>query len=153
MKTIILEDGTKVDISEESYKAFQTAAKKTSFEKWQEIVDNQSSVFLNDVSRIMKIERNETAPNNRNVVKTETQAKSILAYAQLIWLRDDVRGGWVPDWTEGSSKYVIYNFQNIIGATTITATCELLAFQTKEIRDQFLTDHKELIQQYFDGLK
>lgn len=151
MKTITLEDGTKVEISEESYKAFQTAVKKTSFEKWQETTEEQQCVCIDLHSNIVELGLGRGADEKSiNIVKTETQAKSILAYAQLIWLRDDVRGDWLSK--DGICDWVIINNGRLTLGNYIY-TVSFLSFQTGKIASQFLSDHKELIQQYFDGLK
>ena len=46
---------------------------------------------------------------DRSTFKTEKQAKSALAYAQLTQLMalPEYNGDWVPDWTDNNMKFII----------------------------------------------
>jgi len=91
-----------------------------------------------------------SVPAFRNLFVTENQAKSALAMAQLSQLMKHVNGGWVPDWgLDGEEKYCIRCYKNGIELVSFILINQFLAFKTPEIRNQFLRDHKELIEQYF----
>lgn len=92
-----------------------------------------------------------TEYNNRNIFATESQAKSALAMAQLSQLMKHVNGDWVADWTDANKfKYVIKRFGQTILTATNERTYMFLAFPTSAIRDQFLSDHEQLIKTYFE---
>ena len=52
----------------------------------------------------------------KNIFKTEKQAKSALAYAQLTQLMalPEYNGDWVPDWTDNNMKFIIRAYGNEI---------------------------------------
>lgn len=69
-----------------------------------------------------------------------------LALCQLIQLRDCYNDGWQPDWTNGNiTKYCItYNADRMITVEFYTKHC-ILAFKTKELRDEFYSNFIDLI--------
>lgn len=74
--------------------------------------------------------------------------KPMLALCQLLVCREVYRQGWKPNWTNGDeNKYcIIHNNTKIIGTINVT-TSRILSFQSAEIRDQFLENFKELIEE------
>lgn len=52
---------------------------------------------------------------------------------------------WEPDWTDSNSKFIIQTFKNEVGYWSTENTSRLLAFPTKEMRDAFYEDFKDLI--------
>lgn len=55
---------------------------------------------------------------------------------------------WKPDWTDSTIKYVLtFSVNNIIRTTTLHYNY-ILAFPTKEMRDLFYENFKELINSY-----
>lgn len=67
-------------------------------------------------------------------------------FIKLIVLRDIYRDGWIPDWNDHDVKFAIYNNSNKIDITTQINHVRFLSFQTKEIRDEFLTNFRCLIE-------
>lgn len=83
---------------------------------------------------------------NTNVFPTREEAEACLALSQLLQWRNKYNEGWKPDWENGSEpKYVIYFQANLIYLNTNTHTSSILSFKTKEIRDKFLEDFRDLI--------
>ena len=92
---------------------------------------------------------------NKNTFATEKQALSSLAAAQLSQLMKDVNGDWVADWVfinknTTNKKHYLYRFMGEIAIEWGYKNYHFLSFPTEEIRDTFLKNHKELIEQYFE---
>lgn len=99
--------------------------------------------------------RRDITPNgkdNRNIFATELQARSARAMAQIsqIMANDPRFGGIVTDeeWNDSTEKYVIYRGSNQIYVNTAIYYYSFLAFHTKEQRDLFLEENKDLVKDY-----
>ncbi len=84
---------------------------------------------------------------NKDLIFTRQRAQAMLAFIQLIRIRDYVNGDWVADWESLSCKYYIYTAQNKINTGKECIFARPLAFKTAEIRDQFLTSFRGLIEE------
>lgn len=85
---------------------------------------------------------------NENVFVTEEQAKAAIALAQLSQLREVYRQGWVPDWNNtNQAKYSIMKMSGYLNTNLIWASAHYLVFQSMEIRDQFLNNFRDLIEE------
>ena len=84
--------------------------------------------------------------NRKGFIKDKKVAKAYAVLPQLIRLVDEYNGGWKPNWKDGYDKYCINSHQNIISKYSSTYTNMILAFKTTEIRDEFLKDHRDLIE-------
>jgi hypothetical protein len=76
----------------------------------------------------------------------DNMAEAFKALAKLIWLRDYYNEGWQPDWEDDEWKYFIEYYR---GKLSVERTCgnnRVLAFKSKEIRDKFLEEQKELLE-------
>lgn len=80
MKTITLENGQKVEISEESYNALAKAVKE---ETWEEIYNE----YLNE---------------NNNLHSVNTVEVKISAIKKLLITAKYLNGDWKPDWNNGN---------------------------------------------------
>ena len=89
---------------------------------------------------------------DRSTFKTEKQAKSSLAYAQLTQLMalPEYNGDWVPDWSDGATKFVIRRGVNTIDFDNYANTHHFLAFKTEKIRDKFIENNYDLLKEYFE---
>lgn len=78
---------------------------------------------------------------------------SFIALAKLIKLRDCYRQGWAPNWKSSKNfKYIIlYYLGRVDTGTTQYQSC-VLSFQTKELRDKFLDNFRDLIEEAKDLL-
>ena len=90
--------------------------------------------------------------DNHNIFATELQARSALAMAQIsqIMANDPRFGGIVTDeeWNKGTEKQVIYRRSNQIRVDIAFRYHNFLAFHTKEQRDLFLEENKDLVKDY-----
>lgn len=70
------------------------------------------------------------------------------ALRKLIILRDYYNEGWQPDWNNDTiKKYRIINFGNCICTTdNSNRISTVLSFKSKEIRDKFREEQKELLE-------
>lgn len=70
----------------------------------------------------------------------------IMALCQLLECRHVYRKGWEPDWEDDSTKYYIEYFDGEIDIDQNLHFSRVLSFQSKEIRDKFLENFKDLIE-------
>lgn len=117
---------------------------------------NNDERFISDFSNICTmtikaIRTNRNISEDKNLLPSEKAAKQHLALMQLHQLRDCYRQGWVPDWTDYNiSKYVIINANETICIDIHISRSRFLAFQSKELAEEFLTNFKDLIEQAGD---
>ena len=100
--------------------------------KWEDLYEVKGW-FVDFHSDVVTSGSMRTGDNVKNRFPTKEEAEACLALAQLCQLRDRYNDGWKPNWEDGTKKYTIY-FNKI------------LAFKTKELRDKFLENFKELIE-------
>ena len=96
-------------------------------------------------------ETNEES-TDRSTFKTEKQAKSALAYAQLTQLMalPEYNGDWAPDWTDDEIKFIIRRYGDKIDIDYYTNAYYPISFKSEEIRDNFLENNCDLLKEYFD---
>lgn len=87
--------------------------------------------------------------NNQNTFATKNQARSALAMAQLSQLMKVYNDGWVPDWSDNESKYVINYFDHYIDRDYVLHSASFLAFKTEALCTLFLENFPDLIKEYF----
>ncbi len=107
--------------------------------------------WVNSASDIRMADRG-ALPNDKNVFKTEKQAKSSLAYAQITQLMalPCYNGDWIPDWENGLfDKYSLIRRSNAFELILRCDTFATITFKSKEVRDSFLKNHEDLLRQYF----
>lgn len=74
--------------------------------------------------------------------------KPMLALCQLLVCREVYRQGWKPNWTnENENKYCIINGSNKIETTINASISKVLSFQSEEIKDKFLENFNDLIEE------
>ena len=90
--------------------------------------------------------------SEKGTYKTEKQAKSALAYAQLTQLMalPEYNGDWVPDWDDDECKYTIRRYENVIGVHYSINIHHTISFKSEEIRDKFLENNLDLLKEYFE---
>lgn len=69
------------------------------------------------------------------------------AYWKIIGEEKGLDKPWEPVWTKDTDKFVIYTHDNAIRLNRFLLGHTVLAFPTKEIRDDFYENFKELIEQ------
>lgn len=109
--------------------------------------------YINANSQLRGETTSYTSELNKNIFKTEEQALSCLAKAQLSQLLAEYNGDWKPDFTDGRDrKYIIIKYDNNIGIDWSYKNNDFLIFKTKEKAEKFLELHRELIEQYYGDI-
>ena len=142
IKSIRLSTKEEIDLVKSKYpKLFQ--------KKWDDF-GTVDGYYIDYSSNVRKIYIN-ACKYNRNIIPTEKEANAILALMQLIQWRDKANGQKLEEWCDWNSaaqiKYCIYKFKNNIDRNNYIYYNCILAFKTEEIRDQFMIDHKNLIEE------
>lgn len=119
---------------------------KKEFPKTWEELERISGTYLTIEGNLIHANDFEAKIFNKNIFKTEEQAKAVIAMAQLSQLMHVYNDGWVADWKNTNEcKYCLFFHSNkIIKATFSDARC-FLAFKTSEIRDEFAKNFESLI--------
>lgn len=90
---------------------------------------------------------------SKHIFKTEKQALSALAYAQLTQLMalPCYNGDWVPNWDDpNQQKYCITRMKYNIVELDYSGYFSFLAFKSKKVRDEFYHNHMDLIKQFYE---
>ena len=85
-----------------------------------------------------------------NWLPSEQAARQHLALMKLHQLRDCYRQGWVPAWKSREEKYCVSNYGNGYDVEYSETAPFFLAFQSKEIAEEFLSNFRDLIEQADD---
>ena len=108
--------------------------------------------WVNSASDIIRMDDRAAVSADKNVFKTEKQAKSALAYAQITQLMalHCYNGDWTPDWENGLfDKYSLIRKDNAIELILRSDTFSPITFKSKEAQESFLKNHEDLLRQYF----
>lgn len=118
-------------LSTKPYKVdLQGFEQKAPVPTFEEVVKDKNYIYLPE---------NLVAPNKELADATK-------ALLKLLFLRDYYNEGWKPNWKNDECKYFIECY---LGELDINRTCgnsRVLAFKSKEIRDKFLEEQKELLE-------
>ena len=127
---------------------------KPLIKRWRDDYSKSISGYIIDNNSIIYKRTNITnGSSNYNLFATKKQAKSAFAMAQIsqIIANDERFGGVVADeeWnTNTSFKYIIERYGNNFRTDCYYNTHHFLAFHTREQRDLFLEENKDLIKDY-----
>lgn len=77
---------------------------------------------------------------------SEELANATVALLKLLFLRDYYNEGWKPNWKDNGDKHCIILYKGEFTTIGYSFTFEVLHFKTKEIRDKFLEEQKELLE-------
>jgi len=117
-------------------------------DSWEQL-DEIDGYYIEEVSCISKTSFSIiTSVVNKNVFKTQKQAKSTLAYAQLTQLMYDC-GDCDVDWGKSNSKYCLEIYENQLSIQVYSNTFNFLTFNTLEIAAEFMEKHEGLIKQFY----
>jgi len=150
MKAKIIIDGKECEIvlTEEQKTEIEKISKK-SVKRWEDLA-SLTGFYIDEKSQIKCIGAMTAHNINRHCFATKNQAKGVLAMAQLSQLMKAVNRDWKADWEDSyQTKGTIDFIEGNIVSNYHRIHAQFLAFPTIEIRDQFLEDHKELIETYF----
>ena len=81
-----------------------------------------------------------------NFIKDKEIAEAYSVLPKLIRLMNKYNEGWKPDYKYSDSKFGIYNFKDDLSLFESCYASRILIFKTAEIRNNFLKDHKDLIE-------
>lgn len=79
-------------------------------------------------------------------VPSEELADATIALLKLLFLRDYYNKGWQPNWKNDEWKYFIECYQGELNIDRTFRNSRVLIFKSKEIRDKFLKEQKELLE-------
>ena len=83
---------------------------------------------------------------DKNVLPNKKSAEGHLAAMQLEQLRNRYRQGWKPNWKDSENKYVIEYDDDNLSSDNYKHCNRFLSFQSREIRDLFVKNFKDLIE-------
>ena len=140
-KAVYNEETQKVEIVRmELPKTWEEYCKQNPIVDWE--------YFINERSEIGEIRKREKNPEtDKSTIQTKDMAEAFIALMQLVQLRDCYRQGWTPNWSQPYKRYCIYCEYNRVFPFDNTFNSRVLSFQSKEIRDEFLKNFKDLIEQ------
>ena len=107
--------------------------------------------YISSLSYVVQF-NNNCAKGDNATFKTEKQAKSALAYAQLTQLMalPEYNGDWVPDWNDEDIKFIIRRYGNVIDVDYYSNIYHHISFKSEKIRDKFLENNYDLLKEYFE---
>lgn len=147
-KEIIIPQGWEIDKVEDN-KIILKESNKELPKTWEECCELLGEgEYINNESIICNYTPHCGASKaNENILPTDL-GKPMLALCQLLVCREVYRQGWKPNWTDYNEiKYCIEQVKNWITKETYTITAKVLAFQSAEIRDEFLENFRDLIEE------
>ena len=152
--TIKIPDGYEIDNEKSTFTniVFKPIACKYP-KSWREafIGSRICGYWIGNQSEIREANR-KAIYSDKNVFKTEKQAKSALAYAQITQLMalPCYNGDWVPDWNEAITKYCIERTNKNLKKSEHCHLFIPICFKSSEVRDAFLQNNEKLLKQYFE---
>ena len=151
---IEIPDGYEVDKDKSTFTKIVFKPIEPKYPKsWEDaFIDNPiRGYWVNNFSDIRTAGR-EAVANDKNVFKTEKQAKSALAYAQITQLMalPCYNGDWTPDWEFTSpKKYCPRAINGRISYCHEYTNFNHIAFKDYDTYEAFLKNHEDLLRQYF----
>lgn len=149
MKTLKIEipQGYEIDKEKSTFESIVfKEIKKRLPKNWEEL-DRVQGYYIQSNSRVNRLSVGANHSRNQNVFATKEQAEASIAMAQLSQLMKVYNDGWEPDFNDDKEKYVIFFKNNNICVNYLFKTQCFLLFKNLEIRDLFLENFRELIEQ------
>ena len=137
------------EMAESIYKDFPELKASMVVDSWEDL-PRIYGFFINDDSKIIECNLiTNFVKEHKNVFKTKKQADSALAYAQLTQLMADC-GDCDVDWSkENRLKYCIEAANKVIESGEYSIYFCFLAFNTENIRNEFMEKHQLLIKTFY----
>ena len=146
-KEIIIPQGWEVD-KVEGNKIILKESKKELPKTWEECITKIKDLeYISNNGGIYKLDFNADMVTNQINDIPIGLGKPILALMQLLVCREVYRQDWKPNWEDNKIKYCIERVENCITEETYTLTARVLSFQSAEIRDEFLKNFRDLIEE------
>lgn len=119
--------------------------------RWEDL-ETVDGWYVDEVSGVRDF-YGTTRDVNKNVFATEQQARSFgIIYPQLTQLMKVYRNGWEPDWSVANAKYCVALQEGKLMVVTVFISNQPITFPTADIAEQFLTDHRDLITEFYKGM-
>ena len=149
LKELALQAFTEEELKDALPKTWKEFCKYNNVKELECFIAFDSTIKHTPAQSHLKVHRDSN--EDRNLLVTEESAKAHLALMQLEQLRDCYRNGWVPDWTDArTSKYTIYSVNGRLEKHGVYQERRFISFQTQELRDKFLNNFKDLIEEAKD---
>ena len=104
--------------------------------------------FINERSEIDEVRKRERNPlTDMSTIRLREMAIAFRALMQLIQLRDCYWQGWKPDWKDKKNKFSIEIIDGEITTYWDNRRSRILSFQSIEVRDEFMENFRDLIEQ------
>ena len=119
---------------------------------WEEFCKNnpvkKNEYFIDGNGEIICAAEKHRTTNLKNTLPNKEIAEAFLALMQLVQLRDCYRQGWTPDWSDDEQpKYSVITSSGEVSVDTRIVTNGVLSFQSEEIRNEFLNNFRDLIEE------
>lgn len=117
---------------------------------WKEFCNNHPNYanewYVTSYGNISFVSPDEyTATRTPAYLATKEDAEGILAFIQLIRLRDEWIGDWEPDWAGKSSKFCIAYQSDMPAVIEWTTFQHALSFPKQDLAIEFLNCFRDLI--------
>ena len=145
--TLQLPEGYKLDTEKST--PLNIVLKKIEQKRWEDFGEVKG-YYITYRCFIGYCEVKNSVPETKHVIPTEKEAKAVLALIQLMQWRDKANGEKLEDWCDwedsGKTKSTIRNINNILRGGVSCSINAILTFKTPQIRDQFMIDHRDLLE-------
>ena len=112
---------------------------------WEEL-ESVDGYYITAIADVKYTKTSQIGNKNKDIFKTEEQAKAAIAMAQLSQLMHVYNDGWVANWSDsGYNKYTIEIYNEKIYRGAYLECRKFLAFKTAQIRNEFLKNFESLI--------
>lgn len=113
---------------------------------WEECYQRIGSVeYIGDSAYVSELEKSSKPSNENKNEIPRGLGKPLLALMQLLICRDVYRKGWKP--TSNDECYCICNCEGTLNPASIIYCTRVLSFQSEEVRDEFLNNFRDLIEE------
>lgn len=139
-------EGYEIDREKSTFEhiVFKEVSKKFP-SKWEDL-PILKGWYIDSQSSISEVNNGIIKDSNKNIWPTKELAEAALALSQLMQLRQAWIGDWKPDFTSSTSKYVIRVYENKIDLSDYRCTNRVLSFPSAELRGNFFTTFKDLLE-------
>ena len=109
---------------------------------------NDEEYCTNEYSGVIKLNNinSHKIEHKKGFIKDKELAEAYAVLPQLIRLRDEYNEGWKFNYKNKDYKYSVGYYKDDLDLINNIYTQRILVFKTKEIRNKFLEDHKDLIE-------
>ena len=152
---ITIPEGHEIDLENSDLASGKIVFKLIGPKAWRHQNHKMSGYYIGTMSEIKVAENIDSELEcNHNVFATEKHAKAALAIAQIsqIMANDERFGGpvTIDEWKDDTTnKYIIEWYDGEIGTDCYHSSYYFLAFHTRQQRDLFLEENRDLVEAYF----